>query len=358
MAVSAVLLGPTIDRRGLQVKGMSFGILSLSLGLLSFSFALEGVFVPFFLLLSSGVAGFGASFYHPTGATLLQSSYVGDRLGRYLGINGSAGSVGRALYPTLLLLVGGVLASNALGVQFFGVLGIAFAGMIFLGLKGHSWEGRRPTSTPGPPAGDDRPGSAKPALTSGVALLTVISFIRSLAFYGIISWIPVYFSFERGAGAGLSLGTMTTVLYAGPIIGQLVFGRLVELYDKRFVLAASTALSAIFFLFYMFTAESTSLVFLGLFGFVNLSGFPVFMSMAPDYASGGGTTTSNALVWGLGNTGGRAAGPLLVGVLTFGDYVANLPFAFEVALVVGLVSAGMAMLLPRPLRRARVQLVG
>lgn len=130
------MFGPLIDRKGAQVNGMSFGILALSVGLLLSAAALDDVLVPFFLVLSTVVSGSGASFYHPTEASLLQSSFRNRRLGRYLGINGLAGSVGRALYPSFLLLAGAVLASNALGVSLFGALGIAFSAVIFFGPRG------------------------------------------------------------------------------------------------------------------------------------------------------------------------------------------------------------------------------
>ena len=55
--------------------------------------------------------------------SILQSYYKGNRLGRYLGINGSAGSLGRALYPSLLILVSILLLSDISSAVFFGVVG-------------------------------------------------------------------------------------------------------------------------------------------------------------------------------------------------------------------------------------------
>ncbi|MEM3362987.1 MAG: MFS transporter, partial [Thermoplasmatales archaeon] len=96
MAVSAVILGGYIDRNALQSSGMALGILTMSLGLLMFIIALTNFMTSFIIIISSILSGFGASFYHPTGTSILQSHYGGDKLGRYLGINGSFGSIGRA----------------------------------------------------------------------------------------------------------------------------------------------------------------------------------------------------------------------------------------------------------------------
>jgi MFS transporter, FSR family, fosmidomycin resistance protein len=349
ITLGAIAFGPVIDRRNLHVEGMAFGILALSLGLILFSLALEGVQVTFFLLLSSVIAGFGASFYHPTGASILQSYYKGSPIGRYLGINGSAGSLGRALYPSLLLLLGAAFASNALSAQFCGILGIVFSAAIFLGLRSYGGvqNGRTDSTAPEVQAANKESSSGlRTSVTPAIVLLTVISFMRSVAFSGIVSFIPEYISFERGAGAGLSLGALTTLMYSGGIAGQLFFGRLVENHDRRVILALSTLSSALLLLAYLLTTGVVSLIALALFGFANFSGFPIFMSMTSDYIKKE-TTTGNAIVWNLGNTGGRAAGPLVVGALIAGSY-SNLPFAFEVSLVAALGAALMAIMLPKP----------
>ena len=358
-AASAIFFGPLIDRKNLHAEGMGLGILILSVGLMLFTLALDGVSVSFFLLSSSVVAGFGSSFYHPTGAFILQSYYKGGHVGRYLGINGSAGSVGRAAYPSLLLLVGSAVASNAASIQIFGLLGIAFAAAVFLGVRGYKIPGAdgggAPRSKDGAtPGGGQTIGSA---LTPAVALLSSISFVRSLAFYGIISFISEYITFERGAGAGLSLGALITLMYVGAIVGQFFFGRLVEVYDRRKILAASTAISALFFYVYLVTSGTLSLAALALFGFANFSGFPIFMSMASDYAPKDATATGNAIVWNLGNTGGRAAGPLFVGFIIAASS-GDLTFAFEVSLLIALASALVTMKLPKPRAGAKVSMLG
>ena len=356
-STSAIFLGPLIDRRKLQTGGMALGIFVLSVGLLLASAALAGFSISFFTIASSVAAGVGASFYHPTGAYILQSYYKGGHVGRYLGLNGSAGSTGRAAYPTLLLLVGSALASNVLSLQFFGVLGIAFAFAVYFGVRGYDAR-RNGEAAPGSKAegaAGERP-TIGSTLTSSVALLTSIAFVRSMAFYGIVSFIPEYISFERGAGAGLSLGVFITLMYSGAIVGQLFFGRLVESHDRRLILGASTVVSVVLLYAYLMTSGTVSLAALVLFGFANFSGFPIFMSMATDYVPRQ-STTGNAIVWNLGNTAGRAAGPVLVGLIAAGG-PASLAFAFEVSLLAALASAVATLKLPRPAAPSKASLLG
>ena len=69
------------------------------------------------------------------------------------------------------------------------------------------------------------------------------------------------------------------------------------------------------------------------------------------------TTASNALVWNLGGTGGQAIGPLVAGVL-IGSTYANISLIFEILLVFAVISAIIAMTLPKPSRVSKVSLFG
>ncbi|MCL5100611.1 MAG: MFS transporter [Candidatus Marsarchaeota archaeon] len=355
MAISANILGSLIDKRNLHAEGMSMGIFALSLGLLLFSIAMGNFYIPFFMLLSSIITGFGASFYHPTGSSILQKYYGKDKLGRYLGINGSAGGIGRALYPALFFIIALMFQSHADAIILFGAIGIVFSITILFGLRkaDGSFEKIKETNS----QMKQRQGVQGKTINFGIILLAIIFLVRSLAFFGIISWIPEYISFERGIGASLSLGTILTLMFSGGIFGQLVFGKLVENHDKRMILVASTIISAVFMFMYLETTGFESLTSLLLFGFVNFSGFPIFMSMISDYVPRGATTSSNALVWNLGGTSGQAIGPLIVGLVIRSSY-SNLPLIFEILLAVAIISALMGLLLPKPRKVSKVNMFG
>ncbi|MCL4450779.1 MAG: MFS transporter [Candidatus Thermoplasmatota archaeon] len=359
-AISANLFGRTIDRRHLQSWGMIVGILILSSGLLLFSLALGNVFVSFFVVISSIVSGFGASFYHPTGTAILQSYYKGSRLGRYLGINGSAGSLGRALYPSLLVLVSILLLSNTSSAFFFGVVGIILAIVIYMFMREYVSRERNARNTLSARSqsssnGVSNTSTLKTTIPLGIILLTIMSLVRNLAFFSIVSWIPEYFTFVRGLGTSLGLSTMMTLMFSGGILGQLLIGILVERYDKRMILVVTTVFSVLFMFLYLMTTGPISILTLVLFGFFNFSGFPIFMSMISDYVPRGSTTLSNGLVWNLGGTAGQAIGPLVIGVYITGRY-SHLPVAFETMLVLGLLSVLIAFALPKPAKESKAPL--
>ncbi len=358
-AISANLLGPIIDRRRLQAVTMVFGIIILSSGLIMYSVAVRGVMVPVFMILSSVTAGVGASFYHPTGSSILQSYYRGGKLGRYLGINGSAGSLGRAIYPSLLFLVGVLLVSNSSSIIFFGLLGIFLSVFMFLGIRKYEDGDGSISSDPGKVLGkSSETGTGRsPTVGRGVILLAVVSLFRTMTFFGIVSWIPEYLTFSRGVGTSILLGYTMTLMFSGGIVGQLVIGRFVENHDKRSALVATTLISAGLMFLYLISSSWLSLVMLGLFGFFNFSAFPIFMSMISDYVPRGSTTSSNALVWNLGGTGGQAIGPLVVALLIGGEYN-GLSFAFEVLLLLAVLSVVIVLVLPKPPRTSRAQIFG
>ncbi|MHB8264042.1 MAG: MFS transporter [Acidimicrobiales bacterium] len=164
------------------------------------------------------------------------------------------------------------------------------------------------------------PRSIRSMLTKSVVTLTVIAFIRSMAFIGIVSWVPIYLTTQKHLGLSSQLGYTITIMFAGGIIGQPVFGLLADRFDKRIVLALNSLGSALTILTYVSFSGAGALISLIFFGFFTFSGFPLLLSLISDYVPRGSSTTGNALVWGLGSTGGQALGPLVVGLLTFGSY--------------------------------------
>lgn len=359
-AISANIFGRFIDRRHLQAWGMITGIVILSLGMILFSIALDHVMVPFTVVISSIVTGIGASFYHPTGTAILQSYYRGKKLGRYLGINGSAGSLGRAIYPSLLLIVGILFVSSSSSAIFFGALGLVLSLVMFIFISDYV-KNEREERTKGEVTEirskkEDKGSSPQiHAINGGIILLTIISLIRNISFFSVVAWIPEYLSFVRGYGASLSLGTTMTLMFSGGIVGQLVIGVLVENHDKRRILITTTVFSVALMIAYLFTSGVASLVALATFGFFNFSGFPIFMSMISDYVPRGSTTISNALVWNLGGTTGQAVGPLIIGFIIAGTY-SRLQTAFEIMLALGLLTVLMALALPKPAKEGKAPL--
>ncbi len=342
--VLSLLVGRWADRSGRAGSLIALGLFLVTCGLGGFFLALvyaSGALLIVLCAVSAVLAGFGSAFYHPLGATILQTTFEDESRGRALGANGSLGSVGRAAYPTLFFLVP-LIATTYDPFAVFAVIGFAVTAILWIGL--HAW--RPPARTAA--ANGGRP-SLRGAATRGAVLLTAVVFIRSVATQGIVSWLPTFIDQLQGASPNAVMGGMVTVMYVPAIFGQPVFGWLVDHYDRRRVLSLSSAAAGFAILAYLLSNGWVAIVFLALFGLFTFSGFPLFLSLAADYVPRADVSMGNALVWGFGASGGSVAGPLVVGLIIVSDY-ARLGQAFEVLAAIALASAVGAALLPRVLR--------
>lgn len=332
--LSALYVGREADRRGAAGPLVALGISLLSAGLLVL-YALMSYGSGLWILALSTVAvlvmGLGSAFYHPLGGSVLQNSFGGSR-GKALGLNGSMGSLGRALYPSMFYAVAAA-ASQPVSIAFFGAVGFVSSVVIWLGLRGfrtERTEGRSGTRV----------------LTRQVAALTAVSFMRSASLFGVAAWIPVYLSFQKGVGFGFELGLALTAMYAAAIVGQPLFGYLTDRVDRRTVFFVSSVGGALSILGYVISRGPVGVLLLSLFGFFAYTGFPVLLSLVTDYVPAEAASTGNALVWGLGATAGNAVGPLVIGAIILDSY-SRLDMAFEVMTAVAIVSAFPVLFLRR-----------
>ena len=385
-----IVVGLVADALGRRGAMIAVGIATLGVSLLGFyaSLSLPGVSSDILVLVAAGVAGIGSSFYHPLGGSLLQLGFPARSRGRALGINGAFGSLGRALYPALFFVIAAMGISKSATTVVFAVLSVLAAVIVAVGLRPEKLRqpALRPavvTVAPAPLAGTDPPGDpasqdpasgvpadppakSQPAgvplrslLSRSVVALMSIAFFRSLAFIGIVAWVPIYLTTDRHAGISTGLGVAVTAMYAGGIIGQPVFGLLADRFDKRFVLAIDSLGAAVGIFLFLATSGHgvTALLALALFGLFTFSGFPLLMSLVADYVPKSASTTGNALVWGIGSTGGQALGPLDASLLVGGS-VAHLGLAFA---ILGGVSAATVLatpLLQRTTRSSRMAMFG
>jgi MFS family permease len=340
-SILSAFVGRVADRRGGAGRLMGIGIMLLSLGMFTFFVTLSyatGAFFLILLMVSAFITGFGSAFYHPLGASVLQGSFSDAQRGRALGINGAFGSLGRALYPSLFFFVA-IFLSTSGSIALFGAVGALASVGILLSLGAQKI---RRKSEPEPL----RPARARDALTSGIIMLTLVSFVRFTATAGITSWIPIFISTQKGLGVSGALGLTLTVMYATAIIGQPFFGWLLDRFDRRIILMASSAGSGLSILAYLYTNGLMELLMLALFGLFTFAAFPLFLSLASNYEPKGSSSLGNALVWGIGSSGGSVVGPLITGALVLTNYQ-HLGFAFEVMVAAIMVSAAGTLLLPR-----------
>ncbi len=351
-ALAGIAVGRLADRAGSRGAKMALGILGLAAGLTLFFAAakVDGAALRVALaLMAALVAGVGSSTYHPLGATLITDAFAPANRARALGANGALGSLGRALYPTIFFSVTGLLASQASALVVFAVIATGAAALLWMA---------RTDAAPRSPRRAQRPSAAKGGwLDRNVTILTVVSLLRSVAFTGMVAWLPTYFTRERSLGLSTELGLMVTLLYAGGIVGQPVFGLLADRVDKRLMLAVATLGAAATTFGYLHTGGALGLVLLGAFGVFNFSGFPLLMSLVADYVPKGGSTTANAFVWGLGSTGGQAIGPLVIGLLALSSY-RNLAGSFEILAVIAVVGLFGLLLMSKTEQHSKPQLFG
>ncbi len=337
-SITSMGVGRLADRSGKHGSMMAEGMLLMSLGLIGYYVAIKvvpGYLLPL-TLASSVLIGFGSSFYHPIGATMLSQSFGDKNKGRALGINGAMGSLGRALYPSIYFAVAALLTKPG-SIAFFGLIGMAAAAAIY-----QNFRAERVRTHPEP----RRSSSLKSVLTKGIVVLTVVSFIRSAAVQAVVSWMPIYFTYDKALGFTASLGVAISVMYAAGIVGQPSFGLFVERFDKRSVIVASFLGTSFALLGYLYTTGTLSYLLLFIFGFSTFSGFPVFLSLATDYSPPEYSTFGNSLVWGLGVTGGGTLGPIIPTLISGGNY-ARLPYAFEILAVINMVVTAGLLLLPK-----------
>jgi len=352
-SILSVYVGNFADITGKPGPIIAVGLTLVSVGFLGFSlsaFYTSGLLFLASVIVSAFLAGFGGAFYHPLGASILQSVFQNKSGGKALGINGAVGSVGRALYPSLLVLIAALVTTfDALAI--LAVVGLFASSAIWVGLR------KVPKPVTHTKQSTERKTKFSAAFTRGIIALTAVAFVRSFAVIGVNSWIPTFISIQRGVGITNLLGITLTTMYASAIIGQPLFGALVDRFDKRLILGLSSVGSGLSIIGYLSVTGILEIALLSLFGFFAFSAFPLVFSLASDYAPEGSSSLANALAWGLGVTGGGAVGPIVTGAIIGNDY-AHLGFAFEIMVVVVLISAFMTALIPKAQKSTKVALFG
>ncbi len=334
--------------RGSALGGLHTGIFLISIGAIGFSSTLIYPESSYFVaLVSAIIMGMGTGFYHPIGAAIIQRSFPKKNLGKALGINGSMGSIGRALFPTIFL-----------GLAFFITKGYALLSLAVAGLAGSLfiWIGLRhiikiKSENSGKGQG------IQGVINLSIVVLTLVFFIKSVSAQGMVAWIPTFLTYNKGVAVGTTLGIVLTVMYSSAIIGQPLFGILVDKIDKRLLLAISSLGTAAAMFAYMNTSGWLEILMLSLFGFFTFSGFPLTMSLISDYAPKGTSSLTNSVVWGLGNSGGMILGPVIAGAIILNDY-ARISLSFDVLIILSVVVAFAAIALPKTGKKAKMAMFG
>ncbi len=309
-ALLSGLLSPAIgdfaDKHDLDAPLMALGIFleAVAVTLFGFSFAFPSA-VYFLVALGAVILGVGQAFYHPIGGAILSRTF-GKSSGRALGVNGSLGSVGRAVMPSVVTFF--ILAfSVSTGLFLVGGIMLVATLVIYLGLKFYkrgSVEEIRKTKE-----------RLESKFVRFLVILGAIVFIRSMFITGVTTFTgeyiyQVYLSKELA-------GVFLTVGFIGSVFGQPLFGWTTEKLGGRTTFVITSVLSIAFFLLFMAFSRDLILASLWytLFTLSAFSAFPVLLGYVSQVFPRSFYTLANSYVWGLGNTVGGAAGNALITLL-------------------------------------------
>ena len=323
------LFGAWSDRRGL-IWLLPAGVAVAGVGI-ALAAAAPSYWLVIVLVI---VSGLGVAAYHPEGSKF--AAYAsGRRRASGMSLFSIGGNIGYALGPTAttpLVLALGLTGGLLLALP---VLAVAVALLLVLPFL------RRFVPEPGTRSvvdGEDRPGAL-------ALLLGVIAF-RSVAWFGLITFVPLW---EVSLGNSKSHGShlLSLMLLTGGL-GTLAAGPIADRIGRRPVVIASMALTAPLTLVYVLVGGVPGAIALALVGVCVISTFGVTMVMAQEYLPhriGMASGLSIGLSIGLG---GIAA----VGLGALADSV-DLRSAMYAAAAAPLAGLVLALMLPssRPQRR-------
>lgn len=327
------LIGDFADKHNIDSALMSLGIFleGAAIGLFGISFMFPSIAL---IALGSTLLGIGQAFYHPIGGAILSRTF-GKEAGRALGINGSLGSLGRSLMPSIVtfLILGLGEITGLLTVSAYMVLS---AMIIFIGLKFYKRESI-----------DVRKSKEKleKVFYKFLLILGSIVFIRSMFITGTTTFVGefVYDVYHSKELAGIFL----TIGFLGSVLGQPAFGWLTERKGGRYAFIVSSLLTIVTFIGFLVFAENliVSLSFYTIFTFSAFSSFPVLLGYVSQTFPKNFYTVANSYIWGIGVTVGGAAGNALITALLGLRY--TILSSFYVMLGLAIFSAILMPLIPK-----------
>ena len=308
------------------------------------------------LVFFAAIGGLGSAVTHPVGGTVLSQAYPSSKTGKALGLNGAVGSLGRALYPSIV-----VVLITSLNLS-YGVIALGFLGLIPATLIGlFPLEGAR-SSTPGASDAaealdrEDKSGISAPLDRSAilnVLVLTTIAVIRGTFGQGVMAFLSIFIVQVQQYSFSFGVGVIMMIAIVLGVPGQIIFGHFSDVH-RTASLAVNTAGQSISIIFYLYTLSNPiiSVACLALFGFFTYSSYPVFLSAVSDSVPSEFLSLSNAIVWGIGVLGGNSIGPLVVG-LAVGTNLSLLPTIFLTLAMVSGLSTALVVFLPSRSRKTR-----
>jgi len=331
--VVSPIVGRISDARGNFASMIALGLVVFAIGTGGYAVSIlfsQGTLLVAVLLLFTVLIGVGGSFYHPLGATVLRATWRTADLGGALGINGSAGSVGRIALPFAAALM--IAWFTLPSVVLLAILSVAGALAITFILRSVKFK-------VGPGTAGSLLGSLLPSshLTRRLSMLTIVSFSRGL-FTGVLPFIPLYLT-EVDHFSTLQAGFLYSATLGVGIPSTILFGFMQNRLGARTSLVISNLGGVlVLFLFALSSNPIVTVTALLLFGLFSYSAFSLLLGMVHDLTEFEEMTSAGSIVWGVGNNGGAAVAPLLVGLLALPSLFGTLTAGFLAAAIIGIPS--------------------
>ncbi|EQD33355.1 major facilitator superfamily MFS_1, partial [mine drainage metagenome] len=242
-------IGKYADRYGKIGRLMSLGIALEATSILIFgiAFILHSSYIYIVIAAGAVLLGLGQAFYHPIGGALLTMAFK-NKAPKYMGINGSMGSIGRTLMPAVVTAFVAVLGMSV-GVSLFSLIFFGLAAAIFISLNIGKPYRMLAVQSPNHAIRKERSSKAT-RLGASVYKLTASLFFKSAFLTGTVTFIGAYMYLVYSASAAI-VGIFLSVTFLPAILGQYAFGILTERYGNRSMFSLTTILMVLFFLLFL-----------------------------------------------------------------------------------------------------------
>jgi MFS transporter, FSR family, fosmidomycin resistance protein len=292
-SVAQPFFGWWADRRSRRWL-VGTGVLTAGVGV-----ALSGLTTAYLLTwLALAVSGLGVAAFHPEAARAARQA-AGNST-RAMSVFAVGGNVGYALGPIIAtpVLVAFGLRGTVLLVFPAAAMAIALLMRLTSVLDGSPGRPR----TRSMPSGEDD--------WRSFSWLTSIVMSRSVLFFGITTFLALYFAHDLGASRSVAAAALTVFLVAG-IVGTLLGGMLADRTSKLVSIRLGFALMLPALVGFLLTSNvALALVFVALAGVAAYLPFSVFVMLGQDYLPRRIGTASGVTV-GLAVSAGGLITPLL-----------------------------------------------
>jgi len=300
--------------------------------------SLTGIVQNYFLLVAlAALAGLGTAAFHPQASTMvnvLSGDYKAVLLSGFIAF----GNLGFALGPLLLVPLFEAYGLHATLVTVIPGIFVAILLLLF--------SPRNNVLSGTAPAFSEVWRSLRSAARELLAIVGVIA-IRSLAYTGMLTMLPLYFKSENLSNIAAS--HLVTIMLAAGAVGGVLGGFISDYYGRKRLIVGSLMLSTPLFLLFFVTHGIMSTVFLALAGATLLSSFSVTVVAAQEAIPDNKALAAGLTMGFAGGIGGLAV--ILIGRI--GD-IWGLPTAVSVIFCLPVVAGAIALLMKsRP--AARVQ---